>query len=130
METSLVYSSLIAAIMKRNRIRKGVLFHSDQGSQYNANDFKNLLDLYGFKQSMSRRAQCWDNAPMESFFDTLKTEYPECLKFQSIEQAWAGLFEYIEIFYNRERMHSSIDYQIPAMYESSSNESTFEPVLT
>ncbi len=117
MEVSLVYSALISAVINRGHVARGIIFHSDQGSQYGAKDFLELLCLYGFIQSMSRRAQCWDNAPMESFFDSLKTEYPECLKFKGLGDARLGLFEYIEIFYNRERMHSAIDYQRPSSYE-------------
>ncbi len=117
METSLVCSALLSVIINRGHVVREIIFHSDQGSQYASKDFIDLLTLYGFKQSMSRRAQCWDNAPMESFFDTLKTEYPECLGFKNIEQGRLGLFKYIEIFYNRERIHSAIDYQRPASYE-------------
>jgi len=118
MEASLVNSTLISAVINRGHVAPGIIFHSDQGSQYGAKDFIDLLDLYDFQRSMSRRAQCWDNAPMESFFDSLKTEYPECLKFKGLDDARLGLFEYIEIFYNRERMHSAIDYQRPSSYES------------
>lgn len=117
MEVSIVYSALISAVINRGHVARGIIFHSDQGSQYGAKGFLELLSLYGFIQSMSRRAQCWDNAPMESFFDSLKTEYPECLKFKGLKSARLGLFEYIEIFYNRERMHSAIDYQRPSSYE-------------
>ena len=119
METALVSTALKNAIGTRGSIPKGIVFHSDQGSQYTSHEFVQLLWRHGFRQSMSRRGQWWDNAPMESFFASLKEEYDEELFwFSGVEDARSGLFDYIETYYNRKRMHSGIGYQIPACYES------------
>lgn len=95
----------------------GLLHHSDQGKQYAAGDYQDLLREYGLIGSMSRKGDCWDNAPMESFFGTLKQElvYPE--RFATREEAKAKIFEYIEVFYNRQRRHSSLGSQSPAEFE-------------
>lgn len=118
MEASLVCQAFINAILSRPQAPKGAIFHSDQGSQYASEEFRRLLELYDLRQSMSRRGQCWDNAPMESFFGTLKDEYEEdaYLWFNDLDDARRGLFDYIEVFYNRHRMHSGIGYQVPACY--------------
>lgn len=95
----------------------GLLHHSDRGRQYAAGDYQDLLREYGLVGSMSRKGDCWDNAPMESFFGTLKQElvYPE--RFATREEAKAKIFEYIELFYNRQRRHSSLGSQSPAEFE-------------
>lgn len=118
MESTLVCQAFINAVLSRESAPKQSIFHSDQGSQYASEEFRRLIKLYSFRQSMSRRGQCWDNAPMESFFGTLKDEYEEDLAmwFIDLEDARMGLFDYIELFYNRARMHSSIGYQVPACY--------------
>ena len=118
MESSLVCGAFINAVLSREQAPRGAIFHSDQGSQYASNDFRKLLNLYGLQQSMSRRGQCWDNAPMESFFSSLKDEYDEeeVLWFRDLDDARSGLFDYIDLFYNRNRMHSGIGYQVPACY--------------
>ena len=96
----------------------GVIFHSDRGIQYACKDFRSLLASIGFIQSMSRRGNCYDNAPMESFFHTLKTEFVYRQKFGCIEQGKSEIFEWIECFYNRKRIHSSLGYKTPvAMME-------------
>ncbi|MFW7379332.1 MAG: IS3 family transposase [Oligoflexus sp.] len=120
MEAKLVCQAFLNAILSRANAPRGAIFHSDRGSQYSSEQFRKLLELYGLRQSMSRRAQCWDNAPMESFFGSLKEEYNEdpMFWFTNLEDARSGLFEYIEIFYNRQRMHSGIGYLIPACYVS------------
>lgn len=116
METDLVIRALERAVGARGFIPQGCIFHSDQGSQYTSKAFTRLLAQYGFKQSMSRKGECWDNAPAESFFDTLKTEYVEYSWFVSVDDARDGLFEFIELFYNRKRMHSSIGFMSPTCY--------------
>jgi putative transposase len=118
MESHLVCQAFINAVLSRENAPRGAIFHSDQGSQYASDRFRRLLDLYGLQQSMSRRGQCWDNAPMESFFSSLKDEYDEdpVFWFSDLMGARSGLFDYIEIFYNRDRMHSGIGYQIPSCY--------------
>lgn len=119
METSMVCEAFINAVKSQYAMLEGIIFHSDQGSQYGSEEFRSKLSIYGMRQSMSRRGQCWDNAPMESFFDSLKTEWgdeltPEC---RTLDDVRGALFEYIEVYYNRARMHSGIDFQIPAFYD-------------
>lgn len=122
MEAELVISALINAIKACGAAPTELIFHSDQGSQYAADDFRRLLALYGIKQSMSRRGQCWDNAPMESFFSSLKEEYGDLFVFASLDDARSGMFDYIELFYNRNRLHSAIGYQVPACYQAAVEE--------
>jgi transposase InsO family protein len=95
----------------------GLVAHSDRGSQYASAHYQNLLARHGIVCSMSRRANCWDNAPMESFFASLKKELTHGERFATREQAKASLFEYIEVFFNRLRRHSSLGYRSPAEYE-------------
>jgi putative transposase len=117
MRTSLVNDALLMAIWKR-KPPKGLLWHSDRGSQYAATSHRKLLKHFGIQQSMSRRANCWDNAVAESFFHTLKTELIHHQIFQNREEAKQAVFEYIEVFYNRERLHSANGYLSPVDYES------------
>jgi len=93
------------------------IFHSDRGSQYAAVDFRKELGNRHFLQSMSRKGNCWDNAVTESFFHSLKTEWLYFLKFSTREQARSAVFEYIEMFYNRQRRHSSLGYLSPLEFE-------------
>jgi putative transposase len=93
---------------------KGLIHHSDRGVQYACADYRKLLGIHGVKASMSRKGNCLDNAPMESFFGSLKTELVHRTRFRTRREARAALFEYIEIFYNRRRRHSSIGYRTPA----------------
>ncbi len=99
----------------------GLLHHSDRGSQYAASDYQKLLSEHQMTCSMSHKADPWDNAPMESFFGTLKTELIYGEKFVTREDAKAKVFDYIEIFYNRERRHSSLGYQCPLDFERMAN---------
>jgi putative transposase len=96
---------------------RGLIVHSDRGIQYVSNEYQELLRSSGFVCSMSRKKDCWDNAPMESFFHTLKTELVMFEDYQTREEARSNIFEYIEVFYNRSRLHSSIGYTTPAAYE-------------
>jgi putative transposase len=116
MKTSLIIDALEMAITTRNPT-KGLIFHSDRGTQYASNSFKQLLKKNNITQSMSRSGNCWDNAVAESFFHTLKTElfYQESLKNKSKTNEM--LFEYIEIFYNRKRRHSYTNYLSPSIFE-------------
>ena len=93
----------------------GLLHHSDQGSTYASEDYQDVLDAHGVTCSMSRRGDCYDNAAMESWNSTLKSELGE--RFESPADAKAKLFDYIEVFYNQTRMHSSLDYASPAEFE-------------
>lgn len=90
----------------------------DRGSQYAAEAFRNLLASYGICQSMSRKGNCWDNAVAESFFKTLKTELPKGYQKLTYEELRMQIFEYIEIWYNRKRLHSALDYRTPMEMES------------
>jgi transposase InsO family protein len=96
---------------------EGLVTHSDRGSQYASEHYQGLLAGHGIVCSMSRRGNCWDNAPMESFFASLKKELTHGEIFATREEARASLFEYIEVFFNRIRRHSSLGYVSPAEYE-------------
>ncbi len=96
----------------------GLLHHSDRGSQYAATSYQRLLDEYGLIPSMSRRGNCWDNACVESFFGTLKRELVYHRRYVTREEARQDIFEYIEVFYNRQRRHSTLGYHSPAEYEA------------
>ena len=98
----------------------GLVVHSDRGSQYASEHYQGLLARHGITCSMSRRGNCWDNAPMESFFASLKKELIRGEIFATREEARASIFEYIEVFYNRTRRHSSLGYKSPAEYEKAS----------
>ena len=101
----------LEAAVGRRAPPPGLLHHTDQGSPYASEDYQNALRRVGFRCSMSRRGNCYDNAPMESFFNTLKTELAE--DFESPSAAWRSIFDYIEVFYNGERLHSSLGYLCP-----------------
>jgi len=101
--------------IRRRCPQAGLLHHSDQGSTYASEDYQDILDAHGIACSMSRRGNCLDNAAMESWFSTVKFELGET--FESIHRAKEQLFDYIEVFYNQQRRHSSIDYVSPARYE-------------
>jgi len=101
--------------IRRRCPEAGLLHHSDQGSTYASEDYRGLLEAHGITCSMSRRGNCLDNAAMESWFSTVKFELGET--FESIHRGKEQLFDYIEVFYNVQRRHSSIDYVSPARYE-------------
>lgn len=107
--------------LARREPGQDLLFHSDQGVQYACEDFTGKLGNYRITQSMSRRGNCWDNAPAESFFKTLKYELDMPDRYQSYRQARAAIFEFIEIWYNRKRLHSALDYQSPMQAEQNLN---------
>jgi putative transposase len=116
MDSRLVVDALEMALALR-RPGAGLVAHSDRGSQYASEHYQGLLARHGIVCSMSRRANCWDNAPMESFFASLKKELTHGETFETRECARASLFEYIEVFFNRVRRHSSLGYKSPAEYE-------------
>ena len=116
LNSSLVQEALGMAVQQR-RLEGVVLHHSDRGVQYASADFQALLNGQRMICSMSRKGNCWDNAVVESFFKTLKVECVYRQRFRSREQARRTIFEYIEVFYNRQRLHSTLDYQSPAAYE-------------
>lgn len=113
MKKELVIEALNQAI-GRFRPSNGLLLHSDRGSQYCSNKYQDIIRENGFVCSMSRKGNCWDNAPMESFWGKLKSEWLYDMKFKTIEEAKAAVFEYIEIFYNRDRLHSANGYIPPS----------------
>ena len=112
----LVINALDQALFQRN-VQPGLVFHSDRGSQFASCTFKERLEQNEMTQSMSAKGNCYDNAITESFFSTLKKEHVFFQKFQSRRQAHASLFEYIEIFYNRKRKHSAIEFMAPCEFE-------------
>lgn len=116
MRSQLIEETLRDAIETRNP-PKGLLFHSDRGSQYGSDNVREILDKNEIIQSMSRRANCWDNAVAESFFKTIKYEFTNKLKFKTRLEAELAIFEYIEFFYKRKRLHSAIGYMTPVEYE-------------
>ena len=116
MTAELVNYALSMAIWQR-KPPKGLIWHTDRGSQYASKSHRKLLKAHGIKQSMSRKGNCWDNAPSESFFHSLKTECTYHLNFKKREEAKQAIFEYIQVFYNRKRLHSTNNYLSPNDYE-------------
>jgi len=116
MTSDMVVNSLKNAVHSQ-KPDTDLIFHSDRGSQYASKEFRKYLDFYNIQQSMSRKGNCWDNAPAENFFSTLKREFTNHCEFKNIEEARLGLFEYIEIFYNRVRVHAAIGYKTPEEFE-------------
>lgn len=101
---------------KRGGKPRGAILHSDRGSQYCSYAYQDKLKEYGYIPSMSRKGNCWDNAPMESFWGKMKMEWLNEHKFKTINEAKRLVFEYIIIFYNRQRLHASFDYMTPLEY--------------
>jgi transposase InsO family protein len=114
----LVVDALELAVQRRLP-DEGLQSHSDRGSQYASAHYQALLARHGIICSMSRKADCWDNAPMESFFASLKKELVHGADFTTRAEARAAICEYIEVFYNNQRRHSSLGYVSPAEYEQS-----------
>ena len=117
MKTALVNDAMQMAIWQR-KPPKGLIWHTDRGSQYASKEHRALLKQHHIKQSMSRKGDCWDNAVAESFFHTLKTELVFHERYKTREQAHASIFEYIEVFYNRKRRHSANNLMSPANFET------------
>jgi transposase InsO family protein len=117
MPASLVVSALQMAIDLRSP-PAGLLHHSDQGVQYAAQAFQGVLERHGIACSMSRKGNCYDNAVKESFFHTLKTELCDHEHYRTRAEARASVFEFIEVFYNRTRLHSTLGYRSPAEFEA------------
>lgn len=118
MRADLVCDALTSAFLSRTP-ETGLIMHSDRGSQYASAAHCRLLDEYGMVQSMSRRGNCWDNAAMESFFKTLKVERTNRVRYGTRAQARLDIVNWIEGFYNRRRLHSSIGYRAPVNFEQS-----------
>ncbi len=116
MTSKLVMSALEMACQRRSP-GKGLIVHSDRGSQYASKKHRKLLEAKEFECSMSRKGNCWDNAPSESFFGTLKTELIHHYEYSTRQEAVDAIFEYIEVFYNRQRKHSTLGYMNPTAFE-------------
>jgi putative transposase len=114
--TDLVMAAFMMAVWNR-RPPRGLMFHSDRGVQYASHAFRKVLKRHGMLRSMSRKGECWDNACAETFFKTLKVELIGPRIYRSREEAKAAIFEYIEVFYNRVRLHSYLGYTTPVEYE-------------
>ena len=117
-DEQLVETALEMALLQR-RPRIGLLHHSDRGSQYTSQGYRGLLEGHGIRMSMSGKGEPYDNALMESFFSRLKAECVDRQEFQTPDQARACVFEYLEVFYNRQRLHSALSYQSPMVFEQS-----------
>lgn len=115
MTQNLVGRALFRAVQQK-RPSAGLIHHSDRGSQYCAHDYRKLLAQFGMKASMSRKGNCYDNAPMESFWGSLKNELVYNCHYATRVEAEASIREYIEIFYNRQRRHSRLGYMAPAVF--------------
>jgi putative transposase len=116
MKTELVSKALFMAV-QTHKPAPGLIAHSDRGSQYASAEYRRLLTQFGMVQSMSRKGNCWDNAPMESWFASLKKEELNLHHFRTRAQARSTIFDYIEVFYNKLRRHSKIDNMSPANFE-------------
>jgi len=116
-----VLTALSGAIWQR-RPEPGLMIHSDRGIQYCCDGFREAIDEHQFVQSMSRKGNCWDNAVTESFFRSLKTEWMYHVDLDDLEHAQRELFEYIELFYNKQRLHATLDYVSPANFEKISKQ--------
>lgn len=116
MTDKLVMDALAMAFERRD-IEPELIVHSDRGVQYRSTRYVDFLKSKGCVPSMSRKGNCWDNAPMESFFSRLKVELIYAEQYRTVEEVKAGVFEYIEVFYNRLRRHSAIGYVSPAEFE-------------
>jgi putative transposase len=115
MTADIVTDALTMAWFRR-RPQPGLIHHSDRGSQYASQVFQDKLTEYGMVCSMSRKGNCWDNAPTESFFNSLKNERVHGTRYTTREEARADLFDYIEVFYNRSRRHSTLGYKSPIQF--------------
>jgi transposase InsO family protein len=120
METSLPEAALAQALHMRE-LAPGMLHHSDRGVQYASSRYSDVLAQHGITQSMSRKANCYDNAHMESFWGTLKAELVSRHRFATRQLAWSAIFDYVQTFYNRVRLHSALGFQSPVDFEHQLN---------
>ncbi len=118
MTTELVEKAFLAALLSRQNSSSGLLHHSDRGVQYTSARYRALLEAHGVEASMSRTGNCYDNAVVESFWGKLKTEMAHHQRFATKEEARAAVFEYIEMFYNRKRLHAALGYVSPEAFEA------------
>lgn len=129
MRTELVVTALKAALGQRKASPQGLMFHSDRGSQYASADYQRALQSSNIQGSMSRRANCWDNAVAESFFGTIKTELIHPRIFSDRAEARTVIAEWIEVFYNRQRIHSTIGFLSPVQFEDKYWLSLNQPIV-
>jgi len=120
MTADLVIEAMTLAIGRRCP-PAGLIHHSDRGGQYCSHAFRDLLAAHGIRASMSRKADCYDNAVAESFFSTIKKELISQVSYATRVEAKSAIFEYIEVFYNRRRLHSTLGYMTPEEYEQAAN---------
>ena len=120
LDTTLPEAALRQALTRRGR-PQGLLHHSDRGIQYTSARYRQILQQQGLEASMSRRANCYDNAHMESFWGTLKAELVAGRTFTTRQEARLAIFEYVEVFYNRVRLHSALGYKSPVDFENQPN---------
>jgi putative transposase len=113
-------ASALGMALEGRHPQRGLLHHTDRGSTYTSDAYQAIVATSGMMGSMSRTGNCWDNAVMESFFGTLKTECTDRLLFPSRSQAQTAIFEYVEVFYNRQRLHSTLGYRSPLTFEAMS----------
>ena len=128
LKTELVIQAIQQALLRRTPV-KGVMHHSDRGCQYTSKEFKEMAIRHGIQLSMSAKGHCYDNAVVESFFHTLKTEETHLSSYKMREEAKLSIFEYIEGFYNRQRLHSTLGYQSPEEFEKIWEASRSEEVV-
>jgi putative transposase len=118
LSTALPLAALHMALQRRRPDAAGLLHHSDRGCQYTSAEYRAVLAKHGLSVSMSRKANCWDNAVAESFFSTIKAELIRGRRWRGRLELRSAVFEYIELFYNRRRLHSSLDYRPPIEVEN------------
>ena len=128
LERGIALTALKMALQDRQP-PQGLLHHSDRGSQYASHEYQQLLAVHGIQSSMSRKGNCWDNAVAESFFATLKVELVYQSRWSTRTHARNELFEYIELFYNRQRRHSALGYLCPNEFENLASRHALKPVL-
>lgn len=121
MKADLVCQALRMAVATRLPLGSKTLMHTDRGSQYASLKHRQVLEAFGITCSMSRKGNCWDNSPCESIFATLKKELVYQKRFKTREEARLEIFDYLEVFYNRERFHSSLDMKSPFRFEEEYN---------
>jgi len=117
LETDLVTKALKQALYRRSIMSNGLMHHSDRGCQYTSREFREPALGHGITLSMSDKGHCYDNAVAESFFHTLKTEEGHLKRYRTREEAKIAIFEYVEVFYNRERLHFTLGYRSPKEFE-------------
>ena len=117
-DKNLTIEAFTMAMLNRSP-KNRLIHHSDQGAEYTNSEYQSILNNHGMISSMSRTGNCYDNAVAESFFKTIKVELARKQKFNTINEARAAIFEYIEIFYNRKRLHSTLGYVSPVEFERS-----------